>query len=315
MGVANVIPGVSGGTIALITNIYVPLINSLKSFDKTAFSLMLKRDFRGLSNHLNLSFLLPIFGGIIVSIFSLAKLFDFLLSSHPEATWSFFFGLVLASVYYVGIKVEKWNFKSIISFIVGLAFAIWLSLMEGNSVENTNLIYIFICGMIGICGMILPGLSGSYILMLMGNYQLLMVKSISNLFDFLNQCLIGNFNVIFEDNLMMNYLIYFIVFALGSVAGLLVFSKIISYIFNKYFNITIALMIGFVLGSLSTIWPWKKEIFDPILKDRNGENLIVGYQRYLPEVWTDKDFIVLITMVIGLISIIAVEKVANKFNK
>ena len=142
-----------------------------------------------------------------------------------------------------------------------------------------------------------------------------MVKSISNLFDFLNQCLIGNFNVIFEDNLMMNYLIYFIVFALGSVAGLLVFSKIISYIFNNYFNITIALMSGFVLGSLSTIWPWKKEIFDPILKDRNGENLIVGYQRYLPEVWTDKDFIVLITMVIGLISIIAVEKVANKFNK
>ena len=261
MGAANVIPGVSGGTIALITNIYEQLINSLKSFDKEAFNLLVKRDFKSLYNHLSLSFLLPIFSGIIVSIFSLAKLFEFLLIQYPEPSWSFFFGLVLASVYYVAKKVNSWKTSSIIAFVLGLFFAFGLSVMEGSSIENTNLFYIFICGMIGVCGMILPGLSGSYILMLMGNYQLLMVKSISNLFDFLNQCLAGNFNIIFENEQMRNLLVYFIIFVLGSVAGLLLFSKIISYIFKKYYNITIALMSGFVLGSLSTIWPWKKEIY------------------------------------------------------
>jgi len=313
MGAANVIPGVSGGTIALITNIYEQLINSLKSFDKSALNLFFKRDFQGLANHLNLPFLLPIFGGIIISIFSLAKLFEYLLSIHPQATWSFFFGLVLASVYYVALKIKSLNASSIIAFIVGLLFAVWLSFMEGSSIENTNLFYIFICGMIGICGMILPGLSGSYILMLMGNYQLLMVESIIGLFDFLNQCLLGNFNVIIEDEQMQNNLTYFLIFVIGSITGLLLFSKIISYIFKRYYNLTIALMSGFVLGSLSTIWPWKKTIYDPIIKDRHGDSLIIGYQRYIPELWTKEEYIVLFTMLIGLMSIVVIEKIANKF--
>lgn len=315
MGAANVIPGVSGGTIALITNIYEQLINSLKSFDKEAFNLLVKRDFKSLYNHLSLSFLLPIFSGIIVSIFSLAKLFEFLLIQYPEPSWSFFFGLVLASVYYVAKKVNSWKTSSIIAFVLGLFFAFGLSVMEGSSIENTNLFYIFICGMIGVCGMILPGLSGSYILMLMGNYQLLMVKSISNLFDFLNQCLAGNFNIIFENEQMRNLLVYFIIFVLGSVAGLLLFSKIISYIFKKYYNITIALMSGFVLGSLSTIWPWKKEILDTTITDRHGDFLIVGYQRYFPETWTSEEYIVLISMFFGLGSIIIIEQIAKRFNK
>ena len=315
MGAANVIPGVSGGTIALITNIYEQLINSLKSFDKNALNLFIKRDFKSLYKHLSLSFLLPIFSGIIVSIFSLAKLFEFLLLKHPEPTWSFFFGLVLASVYYVAKKVNNWNINSVIAFVLGLIFAFGLSIMEGSSIENTNLLYIFICGMIGICGMILPGLSGSYILMLMGNYQLLMVKSISNLFDFLNQCLAGNFNVVLENEETRNLLIYFVIFVLGSLAGLLVFSKIISYIFKKYYNLTIALMSGFVLGSLSTIWPWKKEILDTTVLDRHGEYLIIGYQRYFPEIWTKEEYIVIISMFFGLSSIIIIEQIAKKINK
>jgi len=315
MGSANVIPGVSGGTIALITNIYEQLINSLKSFDKTALKLALKRDFKSLSKHLNLDFLLPVFSGIIISIISLAKLFEFLLSKHPEPTWAFFFGLVLASVYYVAKKVNSWKLSSIVAFAIGLLFAFSLSVIEGSTIENTNLFYIFVCGMIGICGMILPGLSGSYILMLMGNYQLLMVKSISNLFDFLNQCLIGNFNIIFENTEMRNYLIYFIVFVIGSIVGLLLFSKIISFIFKKYYNVTIALMSGFVLGSLSTIWPWKKAILDTAIKDRHGDFIIVGYQRYVPQTWTDHEYIVLTSMFVGLISIIIIEQIAKRFNK
>lgn len=315
MGAANVIPGVSGGTIALITNIYEQLIDALKSFDKTALKLVLKRDFKSLAKHLNLNFLLPVFTGIIISIFSLAKLFEFLLAKHPEPTWAFFFGLVLASVYYVAKKVNSWKISSIVAFGIGLLFAFGLSVMEGSTIENTNLFYVFVCGMIGICGMILPGLSGSYILMLMGNYQLLMVKSISNLFDFLNQCLVGNFNVIFENTEMQNHLLYFVVFVLGSIIGLLLFSKIISFIFKKYYNVTIALMSGFVLGSLSTIWPWKKAMLDSTITDRHGNYLIVGYQRYMPQTWNEQEYIVLISMFVGLISIIIIEQIAKRFNK
>lgn len=315
MGAANVIPGVSGGTIALITNIYEQLIDSLKSFDKTSLQLVIKRDFKSLSKHLNLNFLIPVFLGIIISIFSLAKLFEFLLVKHPEPTWAFFFGLVLASVYYVAKKVNSWTISTIVAFAIGLLFAFGLSIMEGSTIENTNLVYIFVCGMIGICGMILPGLSGSYILMLMGNYQLLMVNSISSLFDFINQCLIGNFNVIFENIEMQNHLLYFVVFVLGSIIGLLFFSKIISFIFKKYYNVTIALMSGFVLGSLSTIWPWKKAILDSTIIDRHGDYLIVGYQRYLPQNWNNQEYIVLISMFVGLISIILIEQIAKRFNK
>lgn len=315
MGAANVIPGVSGGTIALITNIYEQLIDALKSFDKKALKLVLKRDFKSLAKHLNLNFLLPVFSGIIISIFSLAKLFEFLLATHPEPTWAFFFGLVLASVYYVAKKVNSWKISSIVAFAIGLLFAFGLSVMEGSNIENTNLFYIFVCGMIGICGMILPGLSGSYILMLMGNYQLLMVKSISNLFDFLNQCLVGNFNVIFENTEMQNYLLYFVVFVLGSIIGLLLFSKIISFIFKKFYNVTIALMSGFVLGSLSTIWPWKKALLDSTITDRHGEYLIIGYQRYMPQTWSQQEYIVLTSMLVGLVSIIIIEQIAKRFNK
>ncbi|MGC6428747.1 MAG: DUF368 domain-containing protein [Flavobacteriales bacterium] len=312
MGAANVIPGVSGGTIALITNIFEELIDSIKKFDKTALKMLLKKDFKNFFNHINYSFLTPIFLGIVFSIFSLAKLFEFLLEKHPQPTWAFFFGLVLASVYYVGIKVENWNLKAKLSLLLGFSFALGLSFIESSSVANTNYLYIFICGMIGICGMVLPGLSGSYILMLMGNYELLMVKSISSLFDFLNQCFVGNFNIILSDIEMQNNLIYFIIFLVGSIVGLLVFSNLISYIFKRYFNITISILTGFVLGSLSTIWPWKKEIFDNTIFDRDGQPVITGYERYIPETIGNGELLVIFSLIIGMLTIIAIEQLAKK---
>ena len=156
--------------------------------------------------------------------------------------------------------------------------------------------------------MVLPGLSGSYILMLMGNYELLMVKSISSLFDFLNQCFVGNFNIILSDIEMQNNLIYFIIFLVGSIVGLLVFSNLISYIFKRYFNITISILTGFVLGSLSTIWPWKKEIFDNTIIDRDGQPVITGYERYIPETIGNGELLVIFSLIIGMLTIIAISK-------
>jgi len=240
MGVANVIPGVSGGTVALITEIYEELINSLKSFDLKAIKLLLNGQFKDFINHTNLYFLISVFGGSVFSMFSVAKLFEFLFEFYPEELWSFFFGLILASVYYVGLRVGIWKIRSYIFFIIGTAIAVSLALLSPSS-ESTNLLYIFICGVIGVSGMLLPGLSGSFILILMGNYKLLMVDSISKSLKF-----------------NIDAITYLLVFILGSVVGLFGFSHIISWLFKRFKDCVLSLLTGFILGSLLIIWPWKE---------------------------------------------------------
>ena len=311
MGAANVIPGVSGGTIALITNIYEELIDSLKSFNLNAFQLLVKGQFQALHSQLNLNFLVPIILGIVVSILSLAKLFDYLLIEFPAHTWAYFFGLVLASVYYVGLKVKEWNWKIILILILGTIIALTISFVSASPTEDSSYFYIFICGLIGICGMILPGLSGSYILMLMGNYHLLMVKSINSISEFVQALASGNLTT-FLTSPNFELLIYFIIFLIGSVVGLISFSNIISWVFNKYHDATLALLTGFVFGSLSIIWPWKKEIFSSEVIDRHGEPLLLGYERYLPSVLGLNEIFVLVFMLIGVLSIIVVEYLAKQ---
>ncbi|NDG52133.1 MAG: DUF368 domain-containing protein [Flavobacteriia bacterium] len=311
MGAANVIPGVSGGTIALITNIYEELIDSLKSFNLNALKLILKGQFKTLNTQLNLNFIIPIMLGIVLSILSLAKLFDYLLVEYPAHTWAYFFGLVLASVYYVGLKVKHWDWKIIAILIIGALVALTVSFVSPSPTENTSYFYIFICGLIGICGMILPGLSGSYILMLMGNYHLLMVKSINSISEFAQALLSDNLST-FLSSSEFDLLIYFLIFLIGSVVGLIVFSNIISWIFNKYHDATLALLTGFVFGSLSIIWPWKKEIFSSEIIDRHGEPLLVGYERYFPDIWGVNELFVVVMMLIGVLSIVFVEYLAKQ---
>jgi len=311
MGAANVIPGVSGGTIALITNIYEELIGSLKSFDITALQLLLKGRIKELHTHLNLNFLIPILSGIVLSILSLAKLFDYLLVEFPSHTWAFFFGLVLASVYYVGLKVKQWNWKIVTILIIGTLAALTISFVSPSPTENTSYFYIFICGLIGICGMILPGLSGSYILMLMGNYHLLMVKSINSISEFVKALASGNLSVFLASS-QAEMLMYFILFLIGSVVGLIAFSNIISWVFNKYHDATLALLTGFVFGSLSIIWPWKKELISSDIFDRHGQALLLGYERYLPTVWGLNEIFVVVFMVLGVLSIMLVEYLAKQ---
>lgn len=277
MGVANVIPGVSGGTIALITEIYEELINSLKSFDLKALKLLLKGQFKEFTVHTNLYFLISVFGGSVFSMFSVAKLFEFLFEFYPEELWSFFFGLILASVYYVGIRVGIWKIRSYVFFIIGTAIAVSLALLSPSS-ESTNLVYIFICGVIGVTGMLLPGLSGSFILILMGNYKLLMVDSLSKSLKF-----------------NIDAISYLLVFILGSFVGLFGFSHIISWLFKRFKDCVLSLLTGFILGSLLIIWPWKE-----VAENR----LITSW--YLPEL-NSNTIVAISLMLIGFYVVVKLE--------
>ena len=283
MGIANVIPGVSGGTIALITGIYEDLINSLKSFDTKSLKLITSIDISGFIKHTNLYFLLAVFGGSIVSVFSIASLFKYLFIHYPILIWAFFFGLIIASIYFVGKRISKWNTATIFSLIIGTLVAISLSFMTPAS-ENDNLFFVFVCGIIGISGMMLPGLSGSFILILMGNYELLMVTAITEL------------NILLLS-----------VFFLGSAFGLMSFSHILSWVFKHYKNQTLALLTGFILGSLSIIWPWKEVAESIILK---GKEKIIAYNWYFPNELNTETILAILLIIVGVLSVYALENFA-----
>ena len=280
MGVANVIPGVSGGTIALITEIYEELINSLKSFDKKALKLIISLDLSAFIQHTNLYFLLSVFGGSIASVFSIASLFKYLFLHNPILIWAFFFGLIIASIYFVGKRIRQWNSSNIISLIIGTVAALCLSFITPAS-ENSNLFFVFLCGIIGISGMMLPGLSGSFILILMGNYELLMVTAVTD------------FNI----KLLA-------VFFLGSAFGLMSFSHVLSWVFKHYKDATLALLTGFILGSLSIIWPWKK-IAESIMV--NGKEKIITYDWYLPSDFNQETILAILLIVAGILIVYGLE--------
>ncbi|MGE0088779.1 MAG: DUF368 domain-containing protein [Bacteroidales bacterium] len=294
MGAANVIPGVSGGTIALITGIFERIINALKSIDATAVRLLFKGKIKELFAHIDFYFLVAVFTGMLISIFSLARLFEYLFANYPVYIWSYFFGLILASVYFVGITIEKWETSVIIAFIVGTAIAVALSLLN-PAVENDSFLYLIICGVVAICSMILPGLSGSFVLVLMGNYELVMIHAINDL----------NLKII-------------IPVGIGAITGLIAFSHFLSWILKKYKDQTIAVLTGFILGSLSIIWPWKNTIYKTneagefVLK--GTEKIVQGYKLVIPDTLNTQVFYAALFVVIGIITIIIVEKLATHKN-
>jgi len=280
MGIANVIPGVSGGTIALITRIYEKLINSLKSFDKNALELLISLKIRKFVSYVNLDFLFAVFIGSIISVFSIANLFKYLFEEHPILIWALFFGLILASIYYVGKRITEWNKINIIILLCAALLTFGISMIEPAN-ENDNLFFVFICGIIGISGMLLPGLSGSFILILLGNYELLMVNAIANL-DY----------------------ILLITFILGSIAGLFGFSHIISWLLKKHKNKMLSLLTGFILGSLYVIWPWKEKENTEII---NGVEKTLSYNCYIPQELNTETLFAIGLIIAGSLIVVALE--------
>lgn len=295
MGAANVIPGVSGGTIALITGIFERLIDAIKSFNFTALKLLFTFKFAEFSKYTDLKFLIAVFSGIVIAIVSLAKLFDFLFENYPVYIWAYFFGLVLASVFFVGKRITHWGYSVILSFIIGTAIAIAVSVLN-PATENQGFIYLIFCGVAAICSMILPGLSGSFILFIMGNYKLVAIDAINN----------------------MDFAILLPVI-IGAVFGLIAFSHLLSWVFKRFRNQTISLLTGFIMGSVSILWPWQNKIY--LLNDagekiiRKGEFVIIKYERILPSNFDLTFFIALGFIIFGILSIWAIEFGAQKTNK
>jgi putative membrane protein len=271
MGIANVIPGVSGGTIALITGIFERLINAIKSFDLSAIKLIFKGKFKEFYEYTDLGFLISLFLGVGIAIVVIAKLFEFLFENYPVYIWSFFFGLILASIYFVGKTIEKWNVGVILFFIIGAAAAITLTLMT-PATENDSTWYLILCGVVAICSMILPGLSGSYVLILMGNYQLVAIDAINNM-----------------------RLEIIIPVGIGAVVGLIAFSHFLSWLFKKYKDQTLAVLTGFILGSLGVIYPWKT----PIEQSFGDKIKVIGYNYLMPK-FDLEFFIAVIIMLVGI---------------
>jgi len=232
MGAADVVPGVSGGTIAFISGIYEELLETINSVNLGALKTLKNEGVKAAWKSINGNFIVTLFLGIGISIASLAKFISYVLEAHPILIWSFFFGLVLASVLYVGKQVKSWNAGSIVSLIIGTGLAFWITILPPLSSSN-ELWFIFVSGMIAICAMILPGISGSFILLLMGSYQTVLVAVKDKEF----------------------YTI--VVFMLGAIMGLLSFSKVLKWMFAKYHDLTIAVLTGFLIGSLNKLWPWK----------------------------------------------------------
>jgi len=283
MGAANVIPGVSGGTIALITGIFERLINSIRSFNITALRLLLKGDFKGFAKHTDLAFIIALFSGVAVSILSLARLFDYLFINYPVYIWSFFFGLILASVFFVGKTVSRWTWIVILAFIIGFAIALTITFLT-PATQDESFFYLIICGVVAACSMILPGLSGSFVLILMGNYQLVMIDAINQL--------------------RLDILIPIV---LGAFAGLLGFSYLLSWVFKHYRDQTIAVLTGFIFGSLGIIWPWK----DEVIQQFGDKEKVIGYDWLLPELNLQFGIAIGI-MILGLITIWIMERMAEK---
>ena len=251
MGAADVVPGVSGGTIAFISGIYEELITSINNVNPALLKIWKNEGFNSFWKKLNGNFLVALFLGIFISLFSLATLVSWLLENEPILLWSFFFGLVAASIFFVGKEIAKWNLATVIMLLLGAAIAYFITTLPAS--ENaSSLPYLFMSGALAVCAMILPGISGAFILVLLGSYKTIL-------------------DAVHEREIKV-----IVTVALGAIFGLLSFAKLLKWMFSHYKNLTLALLTGFILGSLNKIWPWKvileaKTIGDKIipLKEQN----------------------------------------------
>ncbi|MDM8242288.1 DUF368 domain-containing protein [Phocaeicola barnesiae] len=285
MGAADVVPGVSGGTIAFIVGIYDELINSIKSINGESLKLFFTGKWIAFCKQINAAFLFSIILGIGISIFSLAKVITWLLTDHPVLVWAFFFGLVLASTWFVSKDIKEWNWKTILAFIVGAAVAYYITVATPAETP-TNLLFIFLCGAIAICAMILPGISGSFILVLLGKYFFIMEA-------------VKTFNIKI-----------ILVFAAGAFIGITTFSRLLSFALKHFRNITLSVLTGFMLGSLNKVWPWKETVQTYV--DSHGVVKPLVETNILPNVYVWEAAVL---MVVGFLLVYLLEKLSAKSAK
>lgn len=299
MGAADVVPGVSGGTIAFISGIYEELIETIHKLDLGIFTIWKKEGFKAAWRTYNLGFLLALFSGVIISILSLAKLIAWLLTNHPILIWSFFFGLVVASILYVGNQIEKWNLKIVTALVLGAAFAYAITLAKPVGTPDSNW-FLFLAGFIAIIAMILPGVSGSFILLLLGAYQSI-IGTLTQLGDGITKM---NWTIFSEA------LLKILIFAVGAIIGLKVFSRVLNWLFKNHKNLILAILTGFMIGALNKIWPWKEVL--EYRTSHDGAKVPFLERSILPNAYSEDPQIMLalVFIVIGFLSIFLLERIA-----
>jgi putative membrane protein len=317
MGAANKVPGVSGGTVSFVLNFYEELIYSFRKINLKAFKFLLGGRFKSFFQYVNGPFLLLIMGGSVFSFFSISLVLDYFLLHYELYVWSWFFGMIIGSVFYIGKGFGDWNFKNIISLIIGVSIGIGISFLTPAK-ENDNLWFVFLCGIIGVSGMTLPGLSGSFILILLGNYVLLLVDSVNVLFGVVTDILSGNFAA-FKDAVKVRYLKILVVFAGGSLFGLVSISHVLGYVLKRWNHIVIALIIGFITGSLGIVWPWKKTIFlkenGTFLLDSKQNKIVANYERFIPDFSSLETWFAIFYILVGLGLILALDFYGSRKKK
>ncbi|SDL87686.1 putative membrane protein [Kriegella aquimaris] len=286
MGAADVVPGVSGGTIAFISGIYEELITSINNIEPSLFKVWKNEGFNVFWRKLNGNFLVALFLGIAISILSLAKFISWLLVNEAILLWSFFFGLVVASIFFVGKAIEKWNIAAVLVLLIGAALAYYITILPPS--ENVeSLPFLFLSGALAVCAMILPGISGAFILVLLGSYKTIL-------------------DAVHERNVQIIATV-----GLGAIFGLLSFAKLLKWMFNHYKNITLALLTGFILGSLNKIWPWKE-----VLETQTfGDKIITVKEQNISPMAFDGDAQItyaIIAAIIGFSLIFVLERTASK---
>jgi len=308
MGAANKVPGVSGGLVAFVGGFYEEFIYSLQKINRKAFKLLISGRFKTFGRYVNGSFLGLLATGMGVSYFSVSKILDFLLLEYELHVWSAFFGMIIGSIYYIVKDFGEWSKRYVGYLVLGIIAGIAISFLEPAR-ENDNLIFVFICGIIGVSGMTLPGLSGSFILILLGNYVLLLVDSVNALFDTLSEIITGDFS--FTRNIeRVQLLKVLVVFSAGSITGLVSLSHLLGYVLKKYKKATYAVIIGFITGSLGVVWPWKNKVHSinslgEIKLDANGREIIMGFNRYFPSELSTNTLLAIFFIILGAITVLS----------
>ncbi|GGK16935.1 DUF368 domain-containing protein [Yeosuana aromativorans] len=287
MGAADAVPGVSGGTIAFISGIYEELINTISNVNVGLFKTLFNKGFKAFWNELNGNFILALLSGIIVSYVSFMRLAKYLLENHPVLIWSFFFGLIIASIYFVGKQITKWNVITCLGLFLGAVIAYYISTLSSMA-NNDNDLFLFFAGALAICAMILPGISGSFILVILGAYKTL------------------------SDALHDFDLKKIAVFACGAIIGLLSFSHLLKWLFKHYHNLTLAILTGFIFGSLNKVWPWKETLTWHINSKGIEEPLLE--KSISPFSYAGDNHLVFATvlMIIGFFTIFILERLGSK---
>jgi putative membrane protein len=288
MGAADVVPGVSGGTIAFISGIYEELLSTISNVNLSLLKTLKTSGIKAAWKQLNGSFLAALFLGIFVSIVSLAKVIKHLLESQPILLWSFFFGLVLASIIYIAKQITNWNFKAFLLLTLGAVLAYFITTLNPLVSENSSSLFLFLAGAIAICAMILPGISGSFILVLLGAYKPVL-EAVNN-----------------RDVKTI------LIFMAGAVVGLLTFSRVLKWLFKKHKNLTLAVLTGFIIGSLNKIWPWKETL--TWRTNSHGVKVPFNQQSILPFSFEEDPQLTMAVVftVLGFVLILGMEKLAVK---